>query len=150
MEDGKIRQVGKPREIYERPNSRFVADFIGTSNFVEGVVEAKESGGRYAVATSEGTIRAGSTGDFAEGASVVVAVRPEHVRIEPEPPSSPAPNRWGGKVLTRAFLGESVDHVVGVGKLEIRARCNPTVSIRPGTEVTITFPEEACSLIPGD
>jgi iron(III) transport system ATP-binding protein len=149
MNEGKIKQVGKPREIYERPNSQFVADFIGTSNFIDGVVEAKEPDGRYSVTTTEGVLRARAQSDFAEGSSVVVAIRPEHVRVEARPPSATAPNRWSGKVVARAFLGESVDHVVGVGKLEIRARVNPTISISPGTEVTLTFPEEACSLIPG-
>jgi hypothetical protein len=40
--------------------------------------------------------------------------------------------------------------VVAVGSREIRARCNPTISIPAGTEVTLTFPEDACSLIPGE
>ncbi|MGH2733946.1 MAG: ABC transporter ATP-binding protein [Actinomycetota bacterium] len=149
MNDGNIKQVGKPREIYERPNSQFVADFIGTSNFIDGVVEAQGLDGRYEVTTTEGVLRAGSQSDFPEGSQVVVAIRPEHVHIEAQPPPATAPNRWSGKVVARAFLGESVDHVVGVGKLEIRARVNPSISIPPGTEVTITFPEESCSLIPG-
>jgi iron(III) transport system ATP-binding protein len=149
MNEGNIKQIGKPREIYERPNSQFVADFIGTSNFIDGVVEARDPDGLYRVTTSEGVLRAGSQNDLVDGSQVVVAIRPEHVHIEAVPPSATAPNRWSGKVVARAFLGESVDHVVGVGKLEIRARVNPTISIRPGTEVTITFPEQACSLIPG-
>jgi iron(III) transport system ATP-binding protein len=149
MNEGQIMQVGKPREIYERPNSQFVADFIGTSNFIDGVVEAREPDGRYGVTTTEGVLRAGSQTDFVEGDPVVVAIRPEHVHIEAEPPPAMAPNRWSGTVVARAFLGESVDHIVEVGKLEIRARVNPSISIRPGTAVTITFPEEACSLIPG-
>jgi iron(III) transport system ATP-binding protein len=59
-----------------------------------------------------------------------------------------APNRWSGRVEARAFLGESVDHVVSVGSREIRARCNPSISIPAPTEVTLTFAEDACSLIP--
>src|SRR3982751_4171498 len=50
MRDGRIEQVGRPRDVYEKPNSRFVADFIGTSNFIDGVVEAKE-GASYRVRT---------------------------------------------------------------------------------------------------
>jgi iron(III) transport system ATP-binding protein len=147
MNEGKIQQIGKPREIYERPVSRFVADFIGTSNFIDGTVEAKDGDGFYRVTTSEGVIRAHCKDALAEGASVVAAIRPEHVELRSGAPSATSPNRWGGKVAARAFLGESVDHVVGVGKLEIRARTNSTISIRPGTEVTVTFPEHACSLI---
>ncbi|MGH2819534.1 MAG: ABC transporter ATP-binding protein [Actinomycetota bacterium] len=148
VKDGEIQQIGSPRQIYQNPSSRFVADFIGTSNFIQGTIERK-SGGRCVVVTSEGVIEAPDVG-LEPGTSVVVAARPEHVQLEERPPPSNTPNRWGGKIAARAFLGESVDHVVEVGKLEIRARCNPTLSIPPGTEVTLTFPEEACSLIPSD
>jgi iron(III) transport system ATP-binding protein len=147
VKDGEIQQVGSPREIYTKPRSRFVADFIGTSNFIDGTIEGKE-GDRCIVATSEGVIRAGAI-DQPAGTRVVIAVRPEHVQLEPQRPSSTTANRWGGKVVARAFLGESVDHMVEVGKLEVRARCNPSLSIPPETEVTLTFPEEECSLIPG-
>jgi iron(III) transport system ATP-binding protein len=148
VKDGEIQQIGTPRQIYEKPASRFVADFIGTSNFIQGRIESKEDG-KCVIATSEGVIKAPNV-ELATGTPVVVAVRPEHVHLERQPPSANTPNRWGGKVSARAFLGESVDHVVEVGKLEIRARSNPTLSIPPGTEVTLTFPEGTCSLIPGE
>jgi iron(III) transport system ATP-binding protein len=147
MRDGKIEQVGRPREIYEAPRSRFVADFIGTSNFIEGVVETRENG-VYVVRTAEGDLRIRSSADFSIGAPVVVSARPEHIVIATETSNGTAPNRWRGRVEARAFLGESVDHVISVGSREIRARCNPSVSIRPQTEVSVMFAEDACSLIP--
>jgi iron(III) transport system ATP-binding protein len=146
MRDGRIDQVGRPREIYESPSSRFVADFIGTSNFIDGVVEAHENG-VYTVRTSEGELRVRSDADFAPGSAVVVSARPEHVELA-EGANGTGPNRWLGRVEARAFLGDSVDHVVSVGSREIRARCNPKVSIPAPTEVTVTFHEEAFSLIP--
>jgi iron(III) transport system ATP-binding protein len=147
MRDGKIEQVGRPREIYEAPTSRFVADFIGTSNFIDGVVRARENG-VYAIHTADGDLRVRSDAEFPVGANVVVSARPEHIAIAAETANGTAPNRWRGRVEARAFLGESVDHVVAVGSREIRARSNPSISIRPQTEVTVTFREEACSLIP--
>jgi iron(III) transport system ATP-binding protein len=57
---------------------------------------------------------------------------------------------WQGTVQARAFLGESVDHVIKVGSLEVRARCNPTLSLPPGTDVALTFPDTACTLIRTD
>ncbi|MDQ4057615.1 MAG: ABC transporter ATP-binding protein [Actinomycetota bacterium] len=149
IKDGKIEQIGKPREIYENPQSRFVADFIGTSNFIPGVIESKESSDRFMVKTTEGAVRVTSELDLTEGTEVTVAIRPEHVGIEPGQANDHSPNRWGGSVNARAFLGESIDHVVSVGSLQIRARCNPSLSIRPGTEVILSFPEGLCSLIPG-
>jgi iron(III) transport system ATP-binding protein len=150
MRDGKIEQVGKPREIYEAPGSRFVADFIGTSNFIDGVVAARE-GGVFTVRTPDGELHVRSEMDFAVGAPVVVAARPEHIALEAVGSrNGAAPNRWYGRVTVRSFLGESVDHVVAVGSQEIRARCNPTVSIPAETEVALTFREDACSLVPGE
>ena len=149
IKDGRIEQIGSPRQIYEKPRSRFVADFIGTSNFIPGVIESKESADRFLVSTSEGGVVAVSQLDLPAGTAVTVAIRPEHVGIQAGQVNGSNPNRWGGNVNARAFLGESVDHVVTVGKLEIRARCNPSLSIRPGTEVVLNLPEELCSLIPG-
>ena len=132
--------------MYERPSSRFVADFIGTSNFIDGVVEAKE-GDVYVVRTPDGELRVRSESRYAVGDSVVVAARPEHIALAAGL-NGTGPNRWSGKVMVRSFLGESVDHVVSVGSREIRARCNPTISIRAETDVTLTFSEDAVSLVP--
>jgi iron(III) transport system ATP-binding protein len=146
MREGKIEQVGKPRDVYEAPKSRFVADFIGTSNFIDGVVEA-HSDGVYLVRTPHGELRVRSEASFPVGAKVIVAARPEHVGLDRTTTNGTGPNRWQGRVEARAFLGESVDHVVSVGSREIRARCNSSISIPAPTEVTVTFREEACSLI---
>jgi iron(III) transport system ATP-binding protein len=150
MKDGDVQQVGRPREIYEKPVSRFVADFIGTSNFIDGVVEARERDDVYLVNTPYGQLTASSAASFAPGSNVVVSVRPEHVGIEPGRTNGASPNSWGGSVATRAFLGEVVDHMVAVGDREIHVRSNPSVSIPPGTEVALTFRGEACSLIQSD
>ena len=146
MREGKIEQVGRPREVYEAPRSRFVADFIGTSNFIDGVVEERRHG-LYIVRTADGELRVRSDAEFAVGAPVVVAARPEHVQLS-QGANSVGANRWRGRVEARAFLGESVDHVVTVGSREIRARCNSKISIPAPSEVTVTFDEEAFSLIP--
>jgi iron(III) transport system ATP-binding protein len=149
MRRGKIEQLGRPREVYEAPCSRFVADFIGTSNFIDGTVAARESG-KYVVRTPEGDLRVRSELTFDVGDAVVVSIRPEHVAIAraAADANGAGPNSWRGRVANRAFLGESVDHVVAVGDREIRARCNPTISIPQQTDVVVTFDETSCSLIP--
>jgi iron(III) transport system ATP-binding protein len=150
MRAGRVEQVGAPREIYEHPASRFVADFIGTSNFIEGVVDERE-GDAYLVRTPEGVLRVRSQAQFAVGAPVAVAARPEHMTIEADASDNgAAPNRWRGRVEARAFLGESVDHVVSVGSHEIRVRCNSSISIPPQTEVAVAFREDACALTPAE
>jgi iron(III) transport system ATP-binding protein len=146
MRDGKVEQVGRPREIYEAPRTRFVADFIGTSNFIDGIVEETRPGG-YLVRTDQGRLEVPSELHHAPGDAVVVSARPEHIALSAER-NGTGPNRWSGRVGARAFLGEVVDHVVAVGGTEIRVRCNSAISIPPETDVTLVFNQEALTLIP--
>jgi iron(III) transport system ATP-binding protein len=148
MRDGKIEQVDHPRRVYEHPKSRFVADFIGTSNFIDGVVEEKD-GASYRVKTADGVLTVPSDASFDVGSRVVVAARPEHIELAPGS-NGTGPNVWTGRIQVRSFLGEVVDHVVAVGSRELRARCNSKVSIPPQTDVTVRFHQEAFSLIPAD
>jgi len=81
MNAGCVLQIGTPTEIYERPNCRFVADFIGESNFIEGTVRA--SNGQYAtIETSDGLEMQGYTEQpVSVGSSVVLSLRPEKARL---------------------------------------------------------------------
>jgi iron(III) transport system ATP-binding protein len=147
MNNGLIEQVGKPREIYTAPSSRFVAEFIGTSNFVRGIV-ATAQGDEVVVDTVEGRlVSRGSQLRPAVGSDVLLSIRPECVELSTETRPG-AVNEWHGEVLTRAFLGDAVDHVVGVSKLEIRTRSNPTLSIEPGTRVHLTVDPAKVTLVP--
>ncbi|WP_420101450.1 ABC transporter ATP-binding protein [Bosea sp. (in: a-proteobacteria)] len=81
MNNGRIEQIGPPREIYERPATRFVASFIGTSNFFSGPVTRREAGG-YLVTTQDG-VRLSLDGTPPAEGRALIAVRPESIRIEP-------------------------------------------------------------------
>jgi iron(III) transport system ATP-binding protein len=148
MNTGVVEQVGKPREIYNRPTSKFVADFIGSSNFLDGTIDSSQGEDRYLVRTGEGDLLATSSADLSVGTPVTVAIRPEHIAISEGQPATTPPGTWSARVQTRAFLGDSVEHKVEVGKLEVLARCHPSQSIKDGTDVTLVFPEEWCSIIP--
>jgi iron(III) transport system ATP-binding protein len=146
MNAGRIVQIGKPREIYERPNSKFVADFIGVTNFVPGTVAA-HAAGRYRVRTSDGDLWVTSDLTLAVGSAVTLSVRPECIALSLETwPGNPV-NEWYGRVVNRAFLGDSVDHVVGIGKIELRNRSNPAQSIAPGTDVHLTIDPDKIALV---
>ena len=80
MRDGRIEQIGAPGEIYDRPVSRFVASFIGTSNFFRGRVVGRNGGG-YAVDAEDG-VRFTLDGP-APGEDVLIALRPESIRLAP-------------------------------------------------------------------
>jgi iron(III) transport system ATP-binding protein len=149
MKSGNIIQLGRPREIYENPNSRFVAEFIGTSNFLTATVVAND-GDRYTVRTADGSLLLDSAVAISVGSEVVVSIRPEAVEVSVAPRAGEVPNEWKGSVLTRAFLGEAVDHVVKVGGHQIRARGNPSVSIAPGTDVYLHMDPSKLTLVPVD
>jgi iron(III) transport system ATP-binding protein len=147
MVAGRIEQLGQPREVYQQPASRFVADFVGAANLIDGVVDRHERGDTVSVETPIGTLRTGSTDAFATGTRVLVVVRPEHVTLEANQLPAGA-NCWPGRVLATGFMGDVVDHLVAVGELTLRARSAPSASVAHGTDVAIGFEPEHCTLVP--
>ena len=148
MRAGEVVQLGKPRDIYENPQNKFVAEFIGTSNFIDGTVKAR-NGDRYVVETLDGRLTLDAVLDVSPGTEIVVSIRPEAVMLTTERPLD-ALNVWEGNVTTRAFLGDAVDHVVSVGKRDIRARCLPHISHAPGTTVYMQMDPAKLALVPVD
>jgi iron(III) transport system ATP-binding protein len=148
MRAGEVVQLGKPRDIYENPQSKFVAEFIGTSNFIDGTVKSRD-GDRHVVETHDGRLTLDAAAHVPPGTEVVVSIRPEAVMLTTERPLN-AVNVWEGNVTTRAFLGDAVDHVVSVGKRDIRARCLPHISHAPGTSVFMQMDPAKLALVPVD
>jgi putrescine transport system ATP-binding protein len=106
MNAGKIVQTGTPQEIYEFPNNRFVADFIGSVNMFEGVVTEDEP--EYVRIQSEeagSTLYIGHGISCVPGAQVAVAIRPEKMVITHEPPESEE-NRLTGTIREIAYMGD--------------------------------------------
>ncbi len=146
MCDGKVMQLGKPRDIYENPSSKFVAEFIGSSNFVPGHVVAQD-GDDYTVDTAAGRLVLSSSASMPTGTAVSAAVRPESLELSTTRPAE-MKNVWEGVVGTRAFLGDAVDHLVQIGSLELRARSLPNLSLEAGTPVFVRLPADKLSLVP--
>src|SRR5262245_61185196 len=89
MNEGELQQIGSPREIYEQPRNRFVADFVGTTNFIDGrVVSVEGRDGAYRVGTDLGELDAFSAEPLRAGDAVVLSVRPEDVILSEQPPAS--------------------------------------------------------------
>jgi iron(III) transport system ATP-binding protein len=146
MDGGRVEQVGPPREVYDRPSSTFVADFIGSSNLLRGTVVSRDDG-RVEVRTAGGTLGAAGTG--LDGArEVVVVLRPERIAMAIDDDSTagcPGHTAWHGEVRTTSFLGDALEHLVAVGDLELRVRTDPTTEVRPGTRVVVRFADEDCT-----
>ncbi len=148
MNNGSVEQLGKPRDIYNAPASRFVADFIGTSNFIDAVVKGKSGEGMYVVSAAQGDVVASSNTDFTPGTKVVVSIRPEQIIVVDDPGAS-THGAWKAEVTARGFMGDVVEHELRVGDLTLRMRCNPELSIPPGDQVMIKLPARWCTLIAG-
>jgi putrescine transport system ATP-binding protein len=112
MNEGRIRQIGTPSEIYEFPSNRFVAGFIGAVNQFEGRVMEQRDDLLLVRSDVAGTeLRVRTQQAVAPGTPVVVAVRPEKVLLTTEQPP-PGDNSLSGKVEEIAYLGDvSIYHV---------------------------------------
>ncbi len=104
MSGGHVRQIGPPREIYLRPVDRFVADFIGESNFLDGTVT--NGGGAPAFKLSNGTILPARSPSVSPNGPVKLMVRPESVSIGTAPPNGErSPAVVKGRTSNVAFMG---------------------------------------------
>jgi putrescine transport system ATP-binding protein len=104
MSRGRVVQVGAPTEIYEQPNSRYVAEFVGDVNLLEGRLTECGPGG-CAIDSPVGRLVSTQAVDAAPGATVWMALRPEKLRISPQRPVSMAENCVGGTVWDIGYLG---------------------------------------------
>ena len=147
MDFGKLLQVGTPEEIYEHPVSRFVAEFIGETNFIDGTV------------TDDGRIRIGegelvyARCNASAGTDVTLTLRPEKVQIHTRnAPDIPLErNQIPAKIVRQLYFGESIYYEIEIpGGEVIDARLENIPSLRrwkTGEEVTVSFHREAAEAL---
>ncbi|MPY97591.1 MAG: polyamine ABC transporter ATP-binding protein [Actinophytocola sp.] len=112
MNGGYVEQLGTPAEIYERPATRFVAAFIGTSNLLTGTAAATTSEGTDVLLDCGQHVRIAER--RSEGTPVDVTVRPEKIQLSTEPPDASL-SRVRGTVTDTVYLGSSTHYTVLVG-----------------------------------
>ena len=106
MNRGAVVQVGTPSEVYEFPRTRFVADFFGTANLIEGTIAAVEPGLVRVRSEELGcTLAVDARGHYSVGQPACIALRPEKVVISKEPPGGGAGNVVRGVVWELGYLG---------------------------------------------
>jgi len=113
MDRGKVVQVGTPAEIYEFPQSRFVADFVGTTNLFEGTVVTCEPGLTTVACRETGCdLLVDDVGRFTPGQQVWIALRPEKIRLSKQPTASGRCNQLRGEVYQLGYLGNRCTYQV--------------------------------------
>ena len=155
MHDGRIVQQATPATIYHSPESEYVADFIGSTNLIPGVLrEAGAVGEACVVEIGESSCAGVLAAAAPRGAAVALTIRPESIRIESARGGTTqevaALGVLAGTVRSSVFLGESTDFLVDVGGVEIRARVSglkPELGIDDDVLVTLpahglVFPRE--------
>jgi putrescine transport system ATP-binding protein len=152
MDKGILVQVATPAEIYEAPNSRYVADFIGDINILEGKVTSKEAGasGELVKVDCDGVaIAVDQSCDANSGDSVAFAIRPEKVRISQTQPDATQVNALHGEVWDIGYLGDFSVFIVKLddGRMFRAAQANVSRLVdRPitfGDMVWLSWPADA-------
>jgi iron(III) transport system ATP-binding protein len=145
MNQGVIEQIGSPMEVYRFPNSRFVADFIGRANFVDGVVLAQQAQTLTVKALGETITLLNVKREFCKDEAVTLIVRPEMIQIK----------KTGGEhkgIVHRAvYLGDAIEYAVDVsGLLLLGVETDPMVTqlFPEGEEVTLHFAEGCIQVLP--
>jgi spermidine/putrescine transport system ATP-binding protein len=151
MNGGEVEQIGSPREIYTRPQTAFVADFIGSLNVLE--LRVDELVGDYAVTRlgeGERVVVAAGPGT-AVGAEVRVAMRPEQVQLSPAAAASPDGGSFlRGRIAEVIFLGMYTQFHVDtrIGRVvSHRMADEPLAELEPGTEVVLEWEPEDAALV---
>ena len=151
MDQGRLVQVGPAPEIYERPKSRWVADFVGEVNLFEGRLGEDR---RSVEGTAAGTLRTAIKPDATPGAAVGVAVRPEKIRVGREPPLPAPENCTTGKVVEVGYLGDTSIYKVRVGESCVIKAALANVGGGGGyrvaavdEEVWVSFPADAAIVL---
>jgi len=151
MNEGRIVQIGSPREVYERPRNRFVADFVGTTNFLDAKVVSTHSGnGRCRVTTKFGALDVQCDEIVHRNDAVVVSVRPEDVELFEQPQQyQEGYNLCTGTVDAKVFLGEYLDFQVRIGDCMLLARAHPSLRTPVGDPINVRMKAEKCIAILG-
>jgi iron(III) transport system ATP-binding protein len=137
MNRGRIEQVGSPSDIYERPRSRFVSEFVGSINVLHGMVSSV-TGSRVTVRRGDQEIHghAGSELALTDGDAVIATIRPEKLTLVVEQ-TNPALNHWQGRVAAVAYYGDHREYEVEVNDQRLKITTSATQFVDTGARIWV-------------
>lgn len=150
MREGEIVQIGSPTEVYEAPQSRYVADFLGTVNLFEGRLDSAGDGGAQ-LSGPDGAFVVSRAGEVAAGAGAWLAVRPEKLALHTAEPAD-APNRLRGRLAEIGYLGDRTTYLVELasGRTVRAVRANAgrdAAVLAAGAPVWLSFAPDAAVVL---
>jgi len=145
MRNGRIVEMGTPREIYFDSDRQFVADFIGHANFIPGTVAA--AGEKATIVDSAiGPIACARKTGAAPGQAATVCIRPEFIRVLSEGRGG-GENVFRGTVESLVFVGDAFEGEIRVGETLLIFRIDSTAAVREGEEIALQFDPRHCSIL---
>jgi iron(III) transport system ATP-binding protein len=145
MSAGRVQQIGTPEAVYRTPANRFVAEFVGRVNLIDGVIASQDgaevlvdidASHRLAVATADGTELP---------RDVTIAVRPEAMTVAPGGDGAvDGANTWEAEVHAVAFLGDHYEYEVDSGAIHLTVQSARRVT---GDRITVHIPPDACAVV---
>jgi iron(III) transport system ATP-binding protein len=145
MKSGRIMEIGTPKEIYFSSDQKFVADFIGRTNLIEGKVVGISQEGAL-IETAIGTIACHSQGAPPVGNRVTVSIRPEFIKVT-DRSGGKEQNTFQGKIESLVFIGEAYEGEVGIGGTRLVTRIAPTAALKEGDDIGLHLDPACCSLL---
>ena len=145
MREGRIVEIGTPKEIYFDSDRRFVADFIGRANLIEGAVSKVEVDGTI-VETAIGPVTCARKKEVTPGDAVMICIRPEFIRVMGTTPEN-EPNAFRGRMESLIFVGDSYEGEIRIGDILLFVRIEPTATVQEGEDVTLSFDPRHCSIL---
>ena len=149
MRGGRFEQVGAPGEVYDRPRTRFVADFLGSANVLDATLDADGT-----VRTPEGIACAAPAGTELPPGRVLLSLRPEALHVVPSGAAGPEGSgyRIPGRIVQLTTIGPVVECRVDIGGRELMAHLLRRAGARlaEGRDVLVEVPADAVVLLPAD
>jgi iron(III) transport system ATP-binding protein len=145
MKDGRIVEIGTPKKIYFDSDHRFVADFIGRANLIDGKVTAVEDS--YSIIDSDiGTVACQKSPDLPPGNAVTICVRPEFIKVM-EGGTGDGRNIFRGRVESLVFVGEAYEGEISIAGTRLITRIEPTADVKEGDEIALSFDPDHCFVL---
>jgi iron(III) transport system ATP-binding protein len=144
MNGGRIEQIGSPEDIYNRPHSRFVADFVGSANLIAGKVRGPSGTDGTLIFDAEGGVQLEVVASQASRERNIVALRTSYIHLAPMPGSR---NAVPGRIHRRMFHGDFIQYVVDWPAGQLIVRRPPTEMFDEGSDVTVSFAPVHCVLL---